>query len=76
MWVSNARRNPVSRVEPGGVAARINKSSQVNFYLDSHRIVINTNQWFWIQKWKIVKEENNFFNVRFIVQSLGRLNSS
>ena len=40
MWVSNARCNPVSRVELGGVAARINKSSQVNFSLDSHVILL------------------------------------
>ena len=40
MWVSNARWNSVSRVELGGVAARINKSSQVSFSLDSHIILL------------------------------------
>ena len=49
-------------------------SGQVNFYLSSHRVLIQLSV-LNITK-KIVKKEKKFFNCRFIVQSLGYLNSS
>ena len=50
------------------------RSGQVNFYLSSHRVLIQLSV-LNITK-KIVKKEKKFFNFRFIVQSLGYLNSA
>ena len=51
------------------------KSSHDQFYLKSHRILINTNKCFWNNNKKILKEKK-IFNFRLIELILGHLNSS
>ena len=61
------------RVE-GGRSWVVVKSSEVNFYVNSHRILIDTNEGLNIKSKDCERKE--IFNCRFIVQSLGHLNSS